>query len=98
MKYASTARYEAENKRYNYIESETAVIEAMIEDAVDLAISDGVFETSLVYPIDRDFLADEIAKKVTDWVESYGYAVKVVVEKEFMAARLEFNVKFQERI
>ena len=66
----------------------------MIEDAVDLAISDGVFETSLVYPIDRDFLADEIAKKVVDWVESYGYSVKVTIMKEFMAARLEFNVRF----
>lgn len=98
MKYASTARYEAENKRYNYIESETAVIEAMIEDAVNLAISDGVFETSLIYTIDRDFLADEVAKKVVDWVESYGYSVKVDIMKDFMMARLEFNVRFQERI
>lgn len=94
MKYASTARYEAENKRYNYIESETAVIEAMIEDAVNLAISDGVFETSLVYTIDRDFLAGEVAKKVTDWVESYGYSVTVSIMKDFMMARLEFNVRF----
>lgn len=94
MKYASTARYEAENKRYNYIESETAVIEAMIEDAVNLAISDGVFETSLIYTIDRDFLADEVAKKVVDWVESYGYSVKVDIMKDFMMARLEFNVRF----
>lgn len=94
MKYASTARYEAENKRYHYIESETAVIEAMIEDSVDLAISDGVFETSLVYPIDRDFLADEVAKKVVDWVESYGYAVNVNILKDFTMARLEFNIRF----
>ena len=94
MKYASIAHIEAENKRYNYIESEVTVIEAMIEDSVDLAISDGVFETSVIYTIDRDFLADEIAKSVTNWVESYGYAVKVTVEKDFMAARFEFNVRF----
>lgn len=94
MKYASTARYEAENKRCHYIEYETAVIETLIEDAVDLAINDGVFETSLVYTIDRDFLADEIAKKVIDWVESYGYSVKVNIVKDFTMARLEFNIKF----